>query len=146
MEAGRSRQLDQWHIVLVGAEGGVTTKDFRVLFPPVDLRLSSPEDAVGPAASIISMWLDCYNLRILTQLVEKMLEVCPACHLLTPLLPVVITHIVVLNLKARAVQHHLLGEVERAQLRYFAEIFCEPLYVWSTLGQSFVGRYQGGVV
>ena len=67
------------------------------------------------------MWLDGYNLVILTQLIVKMLEVCPACHLLT-LFPAVITHFAVLNLKARVVQHHLLGEIEGAQLRYFAEI------------------------
>ena len=39
MEAGRSRQLDQWHIVLVGAEGSVITKNLRVLFPQVDLKV-----------------------------------------------------------------------------------------------------------
>ena len=52
MEAGRSRHLDQWHIVLVGAEGSITTKDFRILFPQVDLKLCGPEDAVDPAVSI----------------------------------------------------------------------------------------------
>ena len=84
--------------------------------------------SILPSASV---WLDGYNLWILTQLVEKMLEVCPARHLLTPLLPGVITHII---LKARVVQYHLLAEIDRAQLRYFAEILCEPLSVWNTPG------------
>ena len=52
MEVGRSRQLDQWHIVLVDTEGSITTKDFRILFPQVDLKLSGPENAVNPAVSI----------------------------------------------------------------------------------------------
>ena len=58
MEAGRSRQLDQWHIVLVGTEGSITTKDFRIFFPQVDLKLSGPEDAADPAVSIcVARWL-----------------------------------------------------------------------------------------
>ena len=65
MEAGRSLQLDQWHIVLVGAEGSIITKDFGILFPQVDLKLSSPEDAADPAVSI-SVWLDGCNLLYLS--------------------------------------------------------------------------------
>ena len=104
--------MDQWHTVQVGAKDSIITKDFRILFPEVDQKLSGPEDAVNPAVSI-TMWLDGYNLWILTQLVEEILKACPARHILTPLLPAVITHIV---LKARVVQHRLLAEIERAQL------------------------------
>ena len=57
MEAGRSRQLDPWHIILVGAEGCIITNDFRILFRQVHLKLSGPEDTVDPAVSI-SVWPD----------------------------------------------------------------------------------------